>query len=208
MGLLFNTQLATVKCESALIMSKIEITPKIAPFPKPTALIGSLIDDRPNFMNIVWFNRVNRSPNIWAASVNKKHHTLEGIKQNGSFSINLPSPDLAVKTDYCGLVSGRDVDKSELFDVFFGKLKTAPMIRECPVNTECLVQDTIDLPDHVIVLGEVKYVYTEERYMTDGALDLKKMNPLVFTRPGPIGSYWGLGEYVGKAWSIGKQLRE
>ena len=157
MGLLFNTQLATVKCESALIMSKIEITPKIAPFPKPTALIGSLIDDRPNFMNIVWFNRVNRSPNIWAASVNKKHHTLEGIKQNGSFSINLPSPDLAVKTDYCGLVSGRDVDKSELFDVFFGKLKTAPMIRECPVNTECLVQDTIDLPDHVIVLGEVKY---------------------------------------------------
>ncbi len=189
-------------------MTKIQINPGLAPFPKPTALIGSLVDGRPNFMDIVWFNRMNFTPNIWAASVNRKHHTLKGIKENNTFSLNIPSTKLVEKTDYCGLVSGRDVDKSELFEVFYGELKTAPMIAECPVCVECSVHDLIELTDHFIILGEVKGIYTEEQFMTDGVLDPKKMDPIVFTRPGPKGSYWALGEFVGQAWSIGKNVGE
>ena len=157
-------------------------------------------------MDIVWFNRMNMSPNIWAASLNKRHHTLVGIRQNGTFSVNLPSTDLVEKTDYCGLVSGRDVDKSDLFEVFYGDLKTAPMIKECPICVECAVYDLIELSDHFIVLGEVKGIYAEEQVITNGVLDPKKMDPIIFTRPGAAGIYWSLGEFVGEAWSIGKKL--
>ncbi len=191
-----------------MLMTKIEIKPEFAPFPKPTCIIGSLVDGRPNFMNIVWVNRMNRSPNIWAASINIKHHTLKGIKQTNSFSMNFPSTDLVEKTDYVGLVSGRDVDKSNTFEVFYGKLENVPMIKECPITAECTVHDMIALPDHIIVLGEVKHLYSEERYLTDGSLDPKKFDPIVFTRPGPIGTYWRLGEALGRAWSIGKNLIE
>jgi len=122
--------------------------------------------------------------------------------------MNFPSTDLVEKTDYVGLVSGRDVDKSKVFEVFYGELETVPMIKECPITAECTVHDLIELPDHVIVLGEVKHVYTEEQYLTDGVLDPEKFNPIVFTRPGPIGTYWALGESIGRAWSIGKKLLE
>ncbi|UCE10471.1 MAG: flavin reductase family protein [Candidatus Thorarchaeota archaeon] len=189
-------------------MSKVEISPAIAPFPKPIALVGSSIDGKPNFMNIAWINRMNRSPNIIAASINTKHYTLEGIRQNGCFSINFPGTGLVERTDYVGLVSGRDVDKSSVFKVFYGELEGAPMIEECPVCMECSVLQYVELPDHVIVLGEVLRLYTEEKYMTDGALDPKKMDPIVFTRPGPIGTYWHLGEAVAQAWSVGKRLKE
>jgi flavin reductase (DIM6/NTAB) family NADH-FMN oxidoreductase RutF len=187
-------------------MTKIEINQMLSPFPKPVALVGSMINGRPNFANIVWLNRVNRSPNIWVVSINVKHFTTEGIRKNKAFSVNFPNPDLAIKTDYCGLVSGRDVDKSDVFTLFYGELENVPMIQECPVCIECTVHQFVELPDHVVVFGEAKHVYTEEQYMTDGVLDPKKFNPLIFTRPGPRGIYWTLGEYVGDAWTIGKEL--
>ena len=187
-------------------MNKIEVKPELAPFPKPVTIIGSLVDGRPNFANIVWVNRMNRSPNIWAVSINHKHHTLKGIKQNNTFSVNIPDTQLAEKTDFVGLVSGRDVDKSTVFDVFYGSLKTAPMIQECPITAECTVHEIIDLSDHAVVLGVVKHIYSEEQYLTDGHLDPKRFDPIVFTRPGPIGRYWKLGSGVGQAWSIGKKL--
>ena len=105
---------------------------------------------------------------------------IEGIKENKIFSVNFPNPELAIKTDYCGLVSGRDVDKSKVFNLFFGESQNAPMIQECPICVECSVHQLVDLPDHVVVFGEVQHIYTEEQYLTDGHLDPKKFNPLVF----------------------------
>ncbi len=189
-------------------MTKIEINPNIAPFPKPTALLGSLVDGTPNFMDIVWLNRVNRSPNIWIVSVNKKHHTMKGIRETGWFSLNFPNSSMVEKTDYCGLVSGRDVDKSKLFDVFFGSEEEVPMIKECPVCVVCEITQYVELDDHYVVFGEVKKIYSEEKYLTDGALDPEKIDPIIFTRPGSIGTYWSLGKDIGRAWSIGKQIVE
>ncbi len=187
-------------------MAKIELNPGSAPFPKPIVLVGSLVEGRPNFLTAAWFTRANITPNIWGVALNKKRFTLEGVREHNTFSINLPSADLVKKTDYCGLHSGRDVDKSEVFDVFYGKLKTAPMIQECPVTAECIVYDTVDLPNDVFVFGEVKGIYTEEQYMTDGVLDQRKVNPFVFTRPAD--QYWTLGEVIAKAYSVGKNSIE
>ncbi len=185
-------------------MSKIEITSNIAPFPKPIVLVGSTVNGIPNFVTVAWFNRINGLPNLWAMALGKSKYTLEGITENRTFSVNFPSTDLIEKTDYCGLNSGRKVDKSALFDVFFGELPNAPMIRECPANAECTVFELVDLPKTVLVVGEVKHVYTEERFMTDGALDPAKLDPIIFTRPG--NTYRALGPIIGDAWSIGKTL--
>lgn len=64
-----------------------------------------------------------------AISLNKSHYTCTGIKENGTFSINIPSVEMVAKTDYCGLVSGNDGDKSILFHTFYGILENAPMIQ-------------------------------------------------------------------------------
>lgn len=187
-------------------MTKIELNPQTSPFPKPIVLVGAMVEGRPNFMTAAWFTRLNIRPNIWGVAVNKKRYTLEGIQKNRTFSINIPSIDLVVKTDYCGIYSGREVDKSEVFDIFYGQHKTAPMIKECPITAECTVYQLVDLPMDFVVLGEVQKIYSEERYMTDGVLDFTKMRPFVFTRPPD--KYWALGEYVGDAYSSGEQFKE
>jgi flavin reductase (DIM6/NTAB) family NADH-FMN oxidoreductase RutF len=185
-------------------MTKIEIDSEASPFPKPIVLLGSVVDGRPNFFTVAWFNRVNRTPNIWGAGVGKTRYTLRGIRENKTFSVNFPDADLVVKTDYCGIRSGKDVDKSDLFDVFYGELKTAPMIKDCPVTAECTLRSLIDISTHYLLLGEVKHLYSEEKYMTDGILDQKKLNLLIFTKP--ASQYWTLGEVVADAFSIGKEI--
>ena len=72
------------------------------------------------------------------------------------------------KTDYCGLVSGRDTDKAALFDVYYGELKTAPMITECPLSLECGLEITVENPTNNFYIGEIIASYTEEKYLTGG----------------------------------------
>jgi flavin reductase (DIM6/NTAB) family NADH-FMN oxidoreductase RutF len=188
------------------IMSKIQINPGVAPFPKPIVLVGAMVNDRPNFITIAWFNRMNGRPNIWGVAMGKKQYTLEGIRKNGKFSINFPNVDIVDRVDFCGIYSGREVDKSATFDVFYGELGNVPMIKECPVTAECSVYEIMELPSTSLLLGEVKHAYIEERFMTDGVPDLRKIKPFVFIRPGD--QYWALGASIGDAWSIGKTLKE
>ncbi len=187
-----------------MIMTKIEIDSGGSPFPKPVVLLGALVNNRPNFFTVAWFNRMSRNPNIWGAAVGKSKHTLHGIQENKTFSVNFPSADLVVETDFCGIRSGRDTDKSQLFDIFYGELDTAPMIRECPVTAECVLTELIEISTHYLLLGEVKHLYTEEQYMTNGVLDQKKLNLLIFTNP--ANQYWTLGDIVADAYSIGTKL--
>jgi flavin reductase (DIM6/NTAB) family NADH-FMN oxidoreductase RutF len=157
-------------------------------------------------MTVAWMNRLNGNPPIWGLAIGKKAYTLKGIKVNRTFSINIPSIDLVVKADYVGIVSGRNVDKSKLFEVFYGKLGTVPMIQECPLCVECKVYDIVELPRTDLVLGEIIAAYTEEHYMSDGKLDPMKINPFMLTQPD--NHYWGLGKIVADAFAIGKTLNE
>jgi flavin reductase (DIM6/NTAB) family NADH-FMN oxidoreductase RutF len=187
-------------------MTKIEIDSNASPFPKPICILGSIVDGKPNFFTVAWFNRISMAPNIWGAGVNKARYTFKGISEHRTFSFNFPSQDLVAKTDYVGIRSGKNVDKSCLFDIFYGELKTAPMIRECPVTAECTVHEIVNVESHYLVLGKVQHVYSEKRYMTDGVLDQKKLKPLLFTNP--ANQYWSLGDVVADAYSIGKELEK
>ncbi|MFP3868253.1 MAG: flavin reductase family protein [Desulfobacteraceae bacterium] len=186
-------------------MEKINIGTNVSPYPMPVSLLGALVGGRINFMTVAWLARVNFKPAIMAVAVNRRHFTTPGIRENGCFSVNFPSADMLLETDYCGLVSGRVANKSGLFEVFYGELENAPMIKKCPLSLECRLIETVTLPNNYLFLGEIVAAYTEERYLTDGQPDIQKMNPLVLSMPDK--NYWTIGAQAGTAWDAGKKLK-
>ena len=185
-------------------MKRILIGPNVSP-PMATTLVGALVDGKANFMAVAWLSRVNLKPPMISVSINKARYTRRGIIENGTFSVCLPTLEMREVTDYCGVVSGRKVNKSQLFDVFYGELKTAPMIAECPLNMECRLAHKVELPTHGIFVGEIVAAYCEESFLTDGEPDMVKINPLLLTMEDK--RYWSFGEQVGLAWKDGLQYQ-
>ena len=185
-------------------MAKKNIGKQFNIYPMPVVIVGTVTDDRPNFMTAAWVTKLNSDPPLLGLSLGRKQHTAKGIQQNGQFSVSFPSVDQAVLADYCGLVHGYDEDKAAHIDVFGGALESAPMVRQCPLNLECRLTQTVELPKDLFFIGEVVNVYASEGILTEGKVDPLKLRPFVLTMPG--NSYWALGEHVGEAWSIGKAL--
>ncbi|NYT02692.1 MAG: flavin reductase family protein [Methanosarcinales archaeon] len=174
-------------------------------YPMPVTLVGTMVDGRPNFMAVGWISRVNASPPLLAVGINRKHHTARGIEEGEAFSVNFPTAEMMDRADYCGLVSGRDADKSRLFDVFYANL-SVPMIQECPLCLECRLWRTVGLPSNDLFIGEIVESHALESCLSDGKPDLQKMRPLLLTMPD--NSYWTVGERVGRAWEAGMALKE
>ncbi|MGB9927300.1 MAG: flavin reductase family protein [Methanosarcina sp.] len=183
---------------------KVNIGNNVFVYPMPVTLVGTQVEGKANFMAVGWITRVNPNPPYIGVGINNNHYTAKGILENKSFSINFPSVDMLEKTDYCGLVSGRKEDKSKLFEVFYGGLEAAPMIKECPLNLECRLVDKIEFSTNTFFVGEILAAYSEERYLTEGKPDIKKMEPFLLTMPD--NTYWSVGDYAGKAWGVGKSL--
>ncbi|MGA3206473.1 MAG: flavin reductase family protein [Syntrophales bacterium] len=185
-------------------MEKIKLDRNSFLYPMPMVLVGAVVAGRANFMAVGWVSRVNFNPPLMAVALGKSHYTNAGIHKNKAFSVNVPGIDLLEKVDYCGIVSGEKTDKSKMFDVFYGELPGAPMIRECPLSLECRLVNTMDLPTNRLFIGEIVGAYTEERYLTEGKPDIKKISPFTLTMPD--NNYWKIGENAGKAWSAGKDF--
>jgi len=172
--------------------------------PMPVVLVGTLVAKKANFMTVGWCARVNGNPPMIACGINKNHFTPKGMAESETFSVNLPSSDLLEKTDYCGLVSGTQTDKSGVFGFFYGSLKTAPMIRECPISLECRLVQTVVLPSHMLYIGEIAGVWADAGIVKDGRPDFPAIDPLILTMPD--NRYWTLGKHAGDAWSSGRKL--
>lgn len=185
-------------------MEKIKIDNNAFIYPMPMAIVGSVVHGKANFMAVGWISRVNFKPPMIAIALGP-HHTNKGIEEHKVFSVNIPGIPLVEKTDYCGLVSGSKTDKSEIFNVFYGDLKAAPLIKECPVCMACKVYDAVKLPFNTLFIGEIVEVFSEDRYLTDGIPDVTKIRPFTLTMPD--NNYWEVGKNIGKAWSIGKKLK-
>ncbi len=185
-------------------MAKVQIGSDRIYYPMPCALVGANVEKKANYLTVAWFSMVNPEPAYLAVAMNKAHFTNSGIKANGIFSVNIPSANMAEKVDYCGLVSGRKFDKGAIFETFYGKLETAPMIKECPFNVECKLIQTVNLPAEELFIGEIVAAYCDENFLTDGAPDITKIDPFVLIMPER--QYRDLGKNVGGAWEIGKKL--
>jgi flavin reductase (DIM6/NTAB) family NADH-FMN oxidoreductase RutF len=172
--------------------------------PMPVVLVGTKVDGKDNFMTVGWCARANANPPMILCGIGNHHYTPKGIKETKTFSVNIPSSDLLEKTDYCGLVSGQKADKSQVFDVFYGSLKTAPMIKECPVSLECRLVLTVPLPTNSLYIGEIVGAYADGGVIRGGTPDFSEIDPLFLTMPD--NRYWTLGKVAGDAWSAGKNL--
>lgn len=184
-------------------MKKIKLGPQTLLFPMPAVLVGTTVDGKPNFMTAAWCAIAALKPPSIAVAINKMRYTLKGIREHGTFSINIPSSDMVKNVDFCGIYSGRDKDKTQLFTVFSGALETAPLIEECPVNLDCKVLHLLDLGSHILVVGEIKETFIAEGCLTDGKADAQKIDPLVFTTG--TSKYYRLGEQIAPAFRVGKE---
>ncbi|MFC2011384.1 flavin reductase family protein [Chloroflexota bacterium] len=170
----------------------------------PAVVVGALVNGRPNYITLGSYGGMSIDPPIIYISVNKDHYTNAGIKENGYFSVNIPSKNLVKETDYVGIVSGRDVDKSSVFSAFYGSLDKAPMIEECPVNILCKLVDTIDLAKNEVYIGEIVETYVGKEYIVDGKPDVNMMNLILLAG----GKYCELGKPIGTPRVDGQALKK
>jgi len=176
-------------------------------FPRPVVVVGANVNGKPNFEPLAYVSSVEDKPPLMSIASYEIHFTNIGIKENGTFSVNTPSEEIIERTDYCGIVSGKEINKSEVFEVFYGELKTAPMISKAPLNLECKVIKTIAIKDltgaekgHELFIGEIINAYAEEEYLTEGLPDISKINTFTYS----MKKYWKIGQEVAKAWEVGK----
>ncbi len=188
-------------------MNKKKLEPVNVLYPTPTVLVGAVVNNRPNFITIAHIGIVNHArPFLISLSMAKAHYTNAGIRENKAFSVNIPSENLVAETDYVGLVTGKKVDKSELFDLFFGDLETAPMIRSCPVNMACRLHDTYDTPTHDLFIGEIVETYADESVLDQSVVDVARVKPLLFDMSSK--KYWSLGPALADCWRVGKTIKK
>lgn len=182
------------------------IGPVNALYPMPTTLVGVSVNDKPNFLAVAHVGILNHgTPQYLTIGLAKVHYSNAGIRENRSFSICMPSENMMVETDYCGIMTGKKTDKAALFDIFYGQLATAPMIRQCSVNMELKLHDILDFPTHDIFIGELVETYADDSVLTEGRIDVAKLRPLLFDMASL--QYWRLGTAAGKCWSVGRALK-
>lgn len=189
-------------------MPKVTLGPTPLLYPMPTILVGANIDGKPNFMACAWCGIANGRPPMISVALQHPRHTLKGIQQNNTFSANVPSVNLVKETDYCGIVSGAKADKVAdcRFKIFYGKLQTAPLIEQCPVNLECRVVHLLNLGSHTLVIGQIEEVHIADSYLTNGKPDVDKIRPFLWVVE-PGNEYREFGKPIGKAFDIGKQIK-
>lgn len=176
-------------------------------YPSLTTIVGTVVDGKPNFLAVAHVGNMNHGqPQYLSFGINKKHHSGRGIHEHKQFSVCIPGEDLVVETDYVGLVSGRNKDKSQLFELFEGVLPHAPLIKRCPVCMECRLDRVIDFETHEVFVGEIVATHADEGVLReDGKIDIAAVRPLLFDMSSV--SYWSLGSPIAKCWSVGKGMK-
>jgi flavin reductase (DIM6/NTAB) family NADH-FMN oxidoreductase RutF len=179
-------------------------------YPVPIVLAGALVNNLPNFETLGDVGIMGIKPPLVYISSGQNHYTNQGILEYKTFSINVPTTELLVKTDYCGVASGNNVDKSKLFNVFYGELETAPMIRECPVNLECKVIKEFSIQHRQIFIGDVVQSYVTEEFINQSGEDQKiadmiKLDPIIYALDN---RYYKIGEIIGTGYQESKKFKQ
>ena len=154
-------------------------------YPLPAVLVS--VADRQgnaNLFTVAWTGTVCSDPPMVSISVRPERYSYHMIEETGEFVVNLTTEALACATDYCGVKSGRDVDKWGAMKLtpLTGEHVQAPMVAESPVNLECRVTRKLELGTHHMFLAEVLAVHVDETYMDEnGSFRLNAARPLVYS---------------------------
>lgn len=178
-------------------MAKQEWKPGNMLYPLPAVMVSVADKDgNNNIITVAWTGTVCTNPPMLSISVRPERYSYHMIKETGEFVVNLTTESLAYATDYCGVRSGKDVDKfkeMKLTPEAASQVK-APLIKESPVNIECKVKEVFELGSHHMFLAEVVAVHVDESYLNEkNKFELSKAKPIVYSH----GEYYGIGKLLG-----------
>ena len=179
-------------------MAKISFKPGNMLYPLPAVMV-SVADKEgnSNILTVAWAGTLCTNPPMVGISVRPSRYSHHMLMETGEFVINLTTEELAYATDYCGVRSGRDVDKWKETNLtpMQSDMVKAPCIAESPVNIECRVINVEKLGSHDMFTAEVVAVHVDDRYMDErGSFHLEDARPIVYSH----GEYYSLGKKLGK----------
>jgi flavin reductase (DIM6/NTAB) family NADH-FMN oxidoreductase RutF len=176
-------------------------------YPTPVLVIGTYDKSgKANVMTAAWAGICCSAPPCIGVSLRKATYTYGNIMERKAFTVSVPSEDQVEQADYFGMASGRDVDKlsATRLTPVRSKLVDAPYVEEFPLVLECGLLKAVEIGLHTQFIGEIMDVKAEGGVVGDDGLpDIEKVKPIIFAPEGR--SYHGVGKYLGKAFSIGKQ---
>lgn len=189
---------------------KKSIGAKLAFSPLPTLVIGTYnVDMEPNVMTAAFGGIVSAAPPALGVSIRKATLTYENIIRSKVFTISIPNENYIKEMDYFGLVTGKN--NSKFLDTGLtatkGTFVDAPYVEEFPINIECKLIKTIELGSHIQFIGEIVEVKISEEVVDEkGNSDIAKLKPISFV--GNDRGYYGLGDKLGNAFSIGEDFKK
>ena len=167
-------------------------------YPVPAVMISCKREgEKPNIITVAWAGTICSDPVMVSISVRKERHSYDIIKETGEFVINLVTKDLTFATDYCGVKSGRDVDKFKEMKLTPVEVEgvSAPAIAESPLSLACKVKEIKELGSHDMFIAEVVSVTVDDKYMNEtGKFELNETGLVAYSH----GEYFELGEKLGK----------
>jgi len=178
-------------------MAKIVKKPFVALRPVPVVLVSCGHGEQANIITIAWTGILCSNPPQVGIGVQPSRHSHGLIRETGEFVVNIPSEGLLDEVEYCGFVSGRDVDKfaARGMTPIPGSAVRTPIIAECAISLECRLVHTLPLGSHDLFVGEVMAVQLSEEVLDErGRMDNEKLKPILFTGDG----YWSLGGLLGR----------
>jgi flavin reductase (DIM6/NTAB) family NADH-FMN oxidoreductase RutF len=178
-------------------------------FPTPVLMVGTYDKtSKPNLMIAAWGGICCSQPPCVAVSLRKATHSYNAIVERKAFTVGVAGESIMKEADYCGIVSGRDVDKFAVTGLtpVKSELVDAPYSSECPVILECRLLHTIEIGLHTQFIGEIIDVKGSENvFSEDGQLDVMKIQPLIYDTSHK--GYHGVTPCIGRAFTIGKGLQ-
>ena len=177
-------------------------------YPVPAVMVScGRPEERPNIITVAWAGTVCSSPAMVSISVRKERYSYDILKETGEFVINLITRDLTYATDFCGVRSGRDVDKFKEMKLTKEKANiiSVPLIKESPVSVECKVKEIVPLGSHDMFVAEIVAIDADEKYIDEkGAFDISKCDLIAYAN----GGYYPLESKIGKfGYSVQKKSK-
>jgi flavin reductase (DIM6/NTAB) family NADH-FMN oxidoreductase RutF len=173
-------------------------------YPTPDTVVGTVQNGKINWMNVAHVG-------VWGfdcimLSIGKPHYTARALRVGANLSVNLVDEAMLVRADYVGLVSGENIDKSDVFPVFRGQLPDAPMIENAPVAMECVIEEIHETQTHLnCIVRPVNTYVREDALSENGKIDFEKIHPILFEMQQT--RYLRSGDAAGCCWNIGKSLK-
>ena len=188
-------------------MSKVQWKGGTFIYPIPAVMVSCGTMEESNIITVAWTGILNTNPAMCYISVRPERYSHDIIKENGEFAINLTTRQLAYATDWCGVKSGRDVDKFKEMKLTKEKANiiNVPLIKESPVSVECKVKEIVPLGSHDMFVAEIVAIDADEKYIDEkGAFDISKCDLIAYAN----GGYYPLESKIGKfGYSVQKKSK-